>query len=680
MTYGAITAVVPPPTRKSETIMQMRRPPSTAPGSGMLDLEHAESALLEHYVRLVRLVHLTLPVSLGQHRRVLTAHGIVQGALPRRDLRVPWPRHDSGPEDGGAYGVLRLRVLRRAALACGHRSGLPALFPRWRALRRGRLPSVWGLRVFPQVGGADELVLDRELGRSTWPVRAAFALLSLEDLPAVEAGEVLRAIGVRDVAGALTAARALIAGNGRARDAPKAAPARAGSPALGGPDPCLLHARPTDLLRRRHRVRTAAAALVLVLAGLAGAAGAALPHGAGSGTQDARPASRTAGAARQQLLRSPADAWTHTAQLDFAVWPARGRRTGDRALLARAVRAWTDPSWRGHRSVAPGAAHHGTGSASRLLFADDVDGRAVVVLQDGVQTVRYSEPLHGGTPEVAVARTEGADITTAAAVVVSRSAGAERLLLAPWIAEAGIRDLLAPDRLPRRLDRADDGVTAPIAVPPAGGSCRTLPVVQLRSSPRVAENHAFLLADLGELVPAHLTYMPAPRPGVRPRSPREATGQRGLLAWAESACRLNVLRGQGVRSVNHWVFAEQALPEGAGSATWVCARADTWRGTGSVEYLFVPPGRVPARLTGRRRDTAQCSRFGQNVMAHTVWRGPSGDPYLLAAGSRRVARIEVSAPVRATAEGRFLAVRADRPGAVRVTGWLADGERAGSGG
>ncbi|MFF9765425.1 hypothetical protein ACF1GT_02170 [Streptomyces sp. NPDC014636] len=480
------------------------------------------------------------------------------------------------------------------------------------------------------------------------------------------------------LSGLAHAGRAGVMNGGEPEDRP---PGPVPSPA---PDPCLPHVRPTDLphvrptdlLRRGHRLRAVAA--VLALAAATGAALLTLPSDAGRRGAAPRPA---AGAGAQHLGQAAADAWTHTARLDFAVWPARGRRTGDTALLARALRAWTDPAGRGRRSVEPGDPVGGPGT--RLLFADDVDGRAVVLLQDGIHTVRYSEPPHGGKAELAVALTQDADVTTAA-VVVSRSPRSVRLLLAPWIATAAVRDLRAPSAGTHAVTRDRNGVTEPVAVTAAGsvtaadGPCRGVPVVQLRSSPRIAEERAFLLADLGGLVPAHLTYMPAPRPGTLPRPPREATGEAGLRGWAASACRLAGLHGQGVRSVDHWVFATQPLPERSGNATWVCARAETWRGTGDVEYLFLAPGGTPARVVGRGRDTAQCSRFGQHVLAHTEWRAPSGTAYLLVAGSRAVTRLDVTAPVRSTADGRWLAVRAPSGRPVEVTGRLPDGTRIGS--
>jgi len=58
--------------------------PRPAPPSGaVVGVEQAEAALVEHYPRLVRLAYLMLPPGLGRSRRVLTAHALVQRALPR---------------------------------------------------------------------------------------------------------------------------------------------------------------------------------------------------------------------------------------------------------------------------------------------------------------------------------------------------------------------------------------------------------------------------------------------------------------------------------------------------------------------------------------------------------------------------------------------------------------------
>ncbi|MYV72307.1 hypothetical protein GT043_41660, partial [Streptomyces sp. SID2131] len=86
------------------------------------------------------------------------------------------------------------------------------------------------------------------------------------------------------------------------------------------------------------------------------------------------------------------------------------------------------------------------------------------------------------------------------------------------------------------------------------------------------------------------------------------------------------------RSVNRWEYAEQPLPERAGPARWVCSRADTWEGSGRVTVSFEAPGGSAPRTVAGIRDTAACSRFGQDVLAGTYWTARSGTRYLLAAG------------------------------------------------
>ncbi|MFE0423498.1 hypothetical protein ACFW15_13910, partial [Streptomyces sp. NPDC058953] len=291
--------------------------------------------------------------------------------------------------------------------------------------------------------------------------------------------------------------------------------------------------------------------------------------------------------------------------------------------------------------------------------------------------------------ELEFARVDDSEGPTAAAVVVSRTADGARLLLAPWITGAAVRDLLAPGRGARPLAVAADGVTPLVAVPAgAGAACTAWPALQLRSSGRIVEDHAFLVTDLGDLVPAHLTHTPPPGSGAPARQPREATGPAALADWARGACLLSGLRGAGVRAVNDWTFAEQRLPDGGGRAAWVCTRADTWRGPGRVLVRFQPPeptptgpggsgGGGPGRVVAEAHGTAACSRFGQHVLADTRWRSPAGKWYLLAAGSRRVTRITAAGAVSATADGTTLAAPApdgpEEPGSVRLSGLLSTG-------
>ncbi|GGZ05606.1 hypothetical protein [Streptomyces avidinii] len=69
----------------------------------------------------------------------------------------------------------------------------------------------------------------------------------------------------------------------------------------------------------------------------------------------------------------------------------------------------------------------------------------------------------------------------------------------------------------------------------------------------------------------------------------------------------------------------------------------------------------------RARTTAACGRFGQHILAGTVWRAPSGRPYPLAAGSREVAEITATGPVRTRASGRSLTTPAPAPAPAPTT-------------
>lgn len=224
-----------------------------------------------------------------------------------------------------------------------------------------------------------------------------------------------------------------------------------------------------------------------------------------------------------------------------------------------------------------------------------------------------------------------------------------------------------------------DGVTAAVPRPAEGGTCGSWPAMQLRSSEKIVEKHAFLVTDLGDLAPVHLTHTPAPGSGAPARQPREATGSDALVGWARTACSLRDLRRSGVRAVNNWHFAVQPLPGTRATADWVCTRADTWRGPGRVLVQFVPPAASPsarAEVVSDRRNSALCSRFGQHVVAGTHWRSPTGAWYVLAAGSRAVNRVAVEGSVRGAAAGTTLAVRAPQDAVFRVTAALRDGGTA----
>ncbi|MEU1147522.1 hypothetical protein ACFYO9_18670 [Streptomyces sp. NPDC005863] len=658
---------------------QRRRAKRTEP----VALDQAEAVILDRYTRLVRLAYLTLPTALSRHRRVLVAHALVQRALPGfraryAPPRVPMPRAGGAREESrrGARGPgaswssgadaawVTGRVLC-AALAHERRPrGWPARVPPPRTLRPA-LPVVWGLRLFPRAGGTEEIALARLLSEVSAPARAAFVLCRLDGLPRAEVADLLAAAGVADAAKALDAATRVEETVGDA----------AGTLLKSQEfDACSVQTRPTDLLRRRRRFR-----LVGCAAGIAAISCVALVSlGSAPRDEPSRPSGGRPAISADALLRTSPAAWADTSRVDFSAWPARGSRVDDRPLLTRALSAWTDPP----RGTRVGAAAATTTEppprGTQLLYAGEVGGEAVVVFYDGRRVVRYGEPDDASAPaSLDFARADDSDVTTAAAVAVSRKDGKVRYLTAPWIAEAGTRDLLRPNSPGPPLHISGGGLTTAVAIPSATGPCTDLPVLQLRSSRRIVEKHAFLVTDLGGLTPAHLSYTPLPGRGAPARQPREATSGAALVSWARGACRLAELHGSGVRAVNRWDFAEQELPEDDGRAVWSCVRASTWRGAGSVLIQFRTSTGSPtsqAKIVGRAGPTAACSRFGQHVVASTRWTSGSGHRFLLAAGSREVTRITVTGDVDERKRGRFLAARAPRDARVTVRARLADGE------
>ncbi|WP_043251094.1 MULTISPECIES: hypothetical protein [Streptomyces] len=649
------------------------------------DVRQAEAALVEHYPHLVRLAYVVLPPGLGRHRRVLAAHAVVQRALPAvgggaPTARVPAQSRRSRPtgeatgtdsgtgtDTGTAYGWMRLRVLRTALAYERRPRWWPGRLPAPAALRP-TVPVVWGLRLFPRAGGVDELALDRALSRVDGAARAAFALQVLEGLDASAVRDLLARAAVDDPADAVRRAAGL------------GSPDRDGARAMLGSgefDPCTVQTRPSDLLRRRQRVRAAAVAAALCV--LAGGLAVAVEESTRATGADRSPAGALAPVLDPaELLRTAAEQWADTSRVDFTAWPARGGRTSDTELLGRALRAWAEPPGSVRVSATPGTGTVPPVEPPRLLFAGEVDGAAVVLFHDSAdRVVRYAEPLSGtGGAALDFARTDDADVTTGGAVVIGRTADGARFLLAPWIAESTTRDLLAPDTPSRPLAVGRDGVTAAVPRPALGGACDAWPVLQLRSSERIVEKHAFLVTDLGDLAPVHLTYTPKPGRGAPARQPREATGPEALLVWARTACSLRTLSAAGVRSVNNWAFAEQKLPEGGGPADWLCTRAETWRGPGRALVQFLPAAASPtepATVVADRGDTALCGRFGQHVLAGTHWKAPSGRWYVLAAGSRAVTRIEAKGAVRGAVDGTAFAVRAPRDAEVELTAAVRGG-------
>ncbi|MFG2141339.1 hypothetical protein [Streptomyces sp. NPDC048650] len=637
------------------------RPDRTPSGSfadigAAIDVEQAEAALVEHYPRLVRLAYLVLPSGRGRGRRVLTAHAVVQRALPRqqssaRGAVLAAPGGGSAGDADPCYVFLRGRVLR-AALAAGR--------SRWRP--PSPLPQVWGLRLFPRSGGADELALDQALSALSGPGRAAFVLRDLEGLTPPEAARVLEAAGVSGVPEALAEAdAAAVPAGSRDRSLLESVEF----------DPCALQARPTDLLRRRQHLRAvlAAGAAVVVCGALLGLPGEGWGPDGAAAPPYAQNTAAEAALDPGRLTKTPAHAWRGAARQDFSAWPARGDRTGDRALLRRALAAWARPGSGVPVSATPGTMTGPAAGPPQLLFAGVVDHSAVVLFHDGLRVVRYAEAADGedraqGTgAALDFARADGAEKATADALVVGRTEGNIRYLTAPWVTSAQLVDLLAPDAAPQRAGIDAHGVTDPVPVPRPERKCTAWPALRMGGQ---------LLTDLGELAPARLTYGSPSRPG-EVRTPRART------AWARGACALAAVRGQGVRSVNSWEFARQPLPGGAGSAAWVCTRAETWRGPGSRTLAQfqapVPGGRPypPGAVAAVAEGGTACGPRAPRALAGVLWKAAGGQWWLLAAGSAQVTSVTADGGVRGRAAGRLMAVQATAGARARLAGRLANG-------
>ncbi|MFF4419570.1 hypothetical protein ACFY04_02035 [Streptomyces sp. NPDC001549] len=622
------------------------------------DVEQAEAAIVEHYPRLVRLAYLALPPALGRNRRVLTAHSLVQRALPRgrRDsaaaaaaVRGGVPGQRDGAEDSG-YAYVRLRVLRAALEA-----GIPLTF---RALpRRAQLPpvlpQVWGLRLFPRSGGAEELALDQWLATLDGAGRAACVLRALERLSEPEVLRVLDEAGVPD---------------------PAAAVAESGDPAndalFASPefDPCVLQARPTDLLRRRRLGRAAlAAGAALAVCG----ALLALPGGGWGSDGAAAPLYARNAAAEQaldpaKLVRASPALWPTSSRTDFSTWPARGDRAGDTELLRRALAVWARPGPSVVTSATPGTPAGPPMGPAQLLFAGAVDQAVVVLMYDGLRVVRYAEP-RTGTAGAALdfARTDGASAETATALVLSRVDGNVRYLTAPWVTGTALRDLLKPAAPVVALKPSPDGVTPPVAGP--AGSCTSWNALAL-----TGDGATRLITDLGELTPARLT-------SGAPGAERDVTEAAELGDWSRIVCLLPAVRSHGVRTVNAWTYAKQPLPEGGGTAAWLCTRAETWQGAADrVQAQFLAPGAPMAAQAARSEGSAACGPREPRVLAGVLWKSRAGQWYVLAAGSAQFASLSVSGGgVSGSANGNRLAVKAPAGAQVDLSGKLTDGTKAG---
>ncbi|MFI5803047.1 hypothetical protein [Streptomyces sp. NPDC051561] len=658
-------------------------PPAATPPTPTVavGVSQAEAALVEHYPRLVRLAYLVLPPHLGRNRRVLTAHSLVQRSLPRgRTGRtheavagMPLPRRaedtpsresagpcapesagPASPESAGpsardrGHAFVRQQVLRRALEA-----EPPLLRRAWpkRAQLPPLLPQVWGVRLFPKSGGADELALDQRLAALSGAGRAAYVLRGLERLEDAEVRRVLTASGVLDPGAALAEAATVEP-----------------SPLLESAefDPCSLQARPTDLMRRRHYTRAGAAALAALAVGAVVLGGSA---DSGSGPLYAQNLAAEHALDPARLTIAPAAAWKSSDRTDFSVWPVRGALADDSELLRRALAAWARPGGIAGVSATPGTATGPAMGPPQLLYAGKIEGARVAVLYDGLRLVRYAEPADGSDGAVLdFARVDGALEASANAVVLARTDTHVRYLTAPWADRIAVRDLLDPDSAPRALPRDPDGVTGPVAASSMARACTGWDAMEVRDSTGTRT-----LTDLGELLPARLT---AGAPGA----PADLKSEADRTAWARTACLLPTLRSHGVRNVNSWSYASQQLPEGNGTAQWLCTRAETWRGGGSRVFAQFQPPSTTKSATGavaaKAEDSAACGPKDPKVLAGVLWKSKAGASYLLAAGDGSFSSLAVSGGVNTTSDSRLLAVPAKDATRAVLTGRLEGGAKA----
>ncbi len=476
-------------------------------GGARSRVRQAESVLVEQYGDLVRLAHLVLPASLGRHQRVLVAHSLVQRALRHARATHTAPAVPSPREESRAGDTVERRLLVevvRAALTYGRRPRLwPAGWVHPGALRPG---CRWS-------GGCGCSRVRAGWTNSPWH----------NGCPRPPPRPARRSCCVPSTVFPTTPSRTCWRRRTRRTCPPPCAPAgileeesrRSPAALLASQefDACALQAGPTDLLRRTRRARLVlgVAALGLVTAVTLAVADDGTTHRTASQVPTAHGIPSTT-----DLVRTAAGTWDNTSRVDFTAWPARGSRAHDRSLLDRALSAWTHPRIR--ITLAPATTATPPVTAPQLLYAGNLDDRAVVLLYDGQRLARYSETRSAARdPELSVARADDADVTTAAAVTLTPAGSTARYLLAPWVAEAETRDLLHPDVLARALHVSKDGVTDRVPTIPASENCDNRPVLQLRSSERIAEHHAFLLAPWAT---CPRSTSPTPRcPGTAHRPP-----------------------------------------------------------------------------------------------------------------------------------------------------------------
>ena len=98
---------------------------------------------------------------------------------------------------------------------------------------------------------------------------------------------------------------------------------------------------------------------------------------------------------------------------------------------------------------------------------------------------------------------------------------------------------------------------------------------------------------------------PAHHGPARPRRGRRRA-RRALRDWAPFACSLAAMRSQGVRDRERLARTRGSrCPTRAGRPTWVCTRAETWRGGGTrVLAQFHTPGGTYGAVAAKAENVA----------------------------------------------------------------------------
>ncbi len=530
-------------------------------------------------------------------------------AQPYRDL--VWLAYLSLPRAAGEERRLVL-AHRMSASAVTGRTRIEEVRLRKSFLRRvlrkrlmpwsGRLATV---EAVPAVTRSRDMEFTRRFDGLPAPARAAYALLRLEERPHDQVMEILTGAGVDDPAAALAAVSDF--------------EEQAGwlwRPAL---DPTLVRIYGRPPAGRRLRAAAAAGLCLLALV-------VVLPQ-----LDLERPGIAAApSASRPRIVRAAGEAWRAGTSLDLGTWAPRGSLVHDEELVRRAIGTW-------------GA------SSAQLLFAGQVDDARVVLLRRPSQVARYTETANGPTVEILPeprVRPDGAG-----PLKLSTTTEGSRYLLPPWVREVSKATLAGRTPHWHKVE-IRDGVTAPVPLAERGG-CWQGPVLRLRA-PEIAHGLPYTMLDFGRLSLANASYQPPPPAEVNRYGPHELDAlPEGFSAWKHVGCAVERPEGE-IQAATAWEFWAGQLPEGV-RGRWVCLRTTDASGGSVVRGVLLATGRgrTTGTPTAARAGTWDCSRLRTDIVAGVWWKAPSGRRYYVAAGSRRVAAMDVG---RHRVSGRHVAI------------------------